>query len=164
MAEEVTFSACFTNDKALNTEAGMSSQFLLGIPWGAAAQRVGSHCPCAATPASSLQQRLDAGAVGAGMGCFTECCNSSFPFCLFSRSCGAGAQDAGLCACMGWSQNTALGKAWIQLELLIELPLVLVTVGFHQCVSVMPCQEEGNCVWAKMIKIPVLPEICLWVR
>lgn len=111
MAEEVTFSACFTNDKALNTEAGMSSQFLLGIPWGAAAQRVGSHCPCAATPASSLQQRLDTGAVGAGMGCFTECCNSSFPFCLFSRSCGAGAQDAGLCASMGWSQKHSAGES-----------------------------------------------------
>lgn len=28
MAEEVTFSACFTNDEVLTTKAGMSSQFL----------------------------------------------------------------------------------------------------------------------------------------
>lgn len=57
-----------------------------------------------------------------------------------------------------------LVKTWVQLELLIELPLMLVTMGFNQCMSVMHCQEEGNCVWAKMIKIPVLPEICLLVR
>lgn len=47
---------------------------------------------------------------------------------------------------MGWSKNTVLGKTWIHLELLIELPLVSVTVGFHQCVLVMHCQEEGDCL------------------
>lgn len=60
------------------------------------------------------------------------------------QSCGAGAQDAGLCGSVGWSENTLLGKTWIQLELLIELPLVSVMLGFHQCMSVMHCQVEGN--------------------
>lgn len=59
------------------------------------------------------------------------------------QSCGAGAQDAGLCGSVGWRENTVLGKTWIQLELRIELPLVPVTV---MCVSVMHCQEEGNCL------------------
>lgn len=62
------------------------------------------------------------------------------------QSCGAGAQDAGLHGSVGWSENTVLGKTWSQLDLLIELPLVSVTVGFHLCVSVMHCREEGNCL------------------
>lgn len=142
MAEEVTFSACFTHDEVRNEQPVP----LLEFPgeqqpsrWDPTALVLPLPLPPTPQNPKIPQQRLDTGAVEAGkcdvlLSAATPALHSVCSPELWGWSPGC------------WRENPGLQKTCIQLELLIELPLVSVTVGFHPCVSVMHCREEKNCL------------------